>query len=297
MFERLLVVTDLSKYSSAVINSLGEMKYYGAEKCLLLQCMSIGGTIGMSESYNSVAFSIFEKTLQKQKESLEKQGYAVETRVLSGDTKDDINSIAAEEDYSLIIVNAQQHSVSGKVFFNPVADDLIHAARKPILLARLKKKQEKEMLLMEEGSAYCEIGDNILFPTDFSDNAGIAFDHIVKMVSSSNIKKITLIHVQDKSRLSPYLDNRVEEFNEVDNSRLQSMKDILRARGDVDVNIILKYGFPSVEILNAVRDYNIGLVVMGSQGRGYVKEFFLGSVSHNIARNSPSSVLLIPAKR
>jgi len=45
-----------------------------------------------------------------------------------------------------------------------------------------------------------------------------------------------------------------------------------------------------------VEDAEVKLVVMGSQGRGYVKEFFLGSVSQNIARLSPSSVLLIPTK-
>jgi len=37
--------------------------------------------------------------------------------------------------------------------------------------------------------------------------------------------------------------------------------------------------------------------VMGSQGRGFVSESFLGSVSHQVARRSPAPVLLIPAKR
>ena len=36
---------------------------------------------------------------------------------------------------------------------------------------------------------------------------------------------------------------------------------------------------------------------VGSQGRGYVKELFLGSVSHNVSRQAASSVLLVPAKR
>jgi len=36
---------------------------------------------------------------------------------------------------------------------------------------------------------------------------------------------------------------------------------------------------------------------MGSQGRGFIKEVFLGSVSNNVARHSAASVLLIPAVR
>jgi len=289
VFEKIIVVSDLSKSSSSFISSLGEMKYYGVRKCLLLQCMGIGGAIGMEESYNEIAFSIFGKILQKQKESIQKQGYDVETRVLSEEMGDDINSIAIEEDYSLIIVNARQDSASGKQFFNPVADYLIHSAQKPVFLARLMKKEN------ETGN--CRIGSNILFPTDFSDNAGIAFDYILQMAGSVNINKITLMHVQDKPRLSPYLDSRIEEFNEVDSLRLQNLKKALNAAGCIEVNIILKYGFTSLEILNAVRDCDIDIVVMGSQGRGFVNEFFLGSVSHNIARNSQSSVLLIPGKR
>ncbi|WP_372963006.1 universal stress protein [Mesotoga sp.] len=49
--------------------------------------------------------------------------------------------------------------------------------------------------------------------------------------------------------------------------------------------------------MRLVEDLEVNLVVMGSQGRGYVKEFFLGSVSQNIARLCPSSVLLIPTRR
>ena len=41
----------------------------------------------------------------------------------------------------------------------------------------------------------------------------------------------------------------------------------------------------------------IRLVVMGSQGHGFIKELFLGSVSHGVARLSDASVLLVPARR
>jgi len=106
-----------------------------------------------------------------------------------------------------------------------------------------------------------------------------------------------LLHVQDKERISPHLEDRINDFNEIDNARLQSMKKLLHEKGITDVDIILGYGAPAMEILRLVKELDIQLVVMGSQGRGYVKEFFLGSVSHKVARQSTSSVLLIPAKR
>jgi len=39
------------------------------------------------------------------------------------------------------------------------------------------------------------------------------------------------------------------------------------------------------------------MVVMGSQGRGFIGEVFLGSVSHTVTRHSKVPLLLIPAIR
>jgi nucleotide-binding universal stress UspA family protein len=39
------------------------------------------------------------------------------------------------------------------------------------------------------------------------------------------------------------------------------------------------------------------VIVMGSQGRGFISEVFLGSVSHQVVRQAPVPVLLIPALR
>jgi nucleotide-binding universal stress UspA family protein len=110
-------------------------------------------------------------------------------------------------------------------------------------------------------------------------------------------KKVTLVHVQDKSRIDRHLSHRLEEFNEIDTNRLQEIKKVLLDEGAVDVEIQLLYGSPSAEIIRLVHEQKIPLVVMGSQGRGFVKELYLGSVSHNMSRHSSASVLLVPAKR
>jgi len=109
--------------------------------------------------------------------------------------------------------------------------------------------------------------------------------------------KITLMHVQDQAHIDPHLLSSLAEFNEIYESRLAAMKETLQKLGDVDVDIVLAYGNPSLEIIHAVRDRQVQLTVMGSQGRGYVSDLFLGSVSHNVARQSDASVLLIPAKK
>lgn len=291
MFERLIIATDLSKNSNALINCLGGLKAYGTKKCLLLQCLSLQEMASIGLSYKE---DLLQQILQNQKEVIEKQGYIVETRTLSGVAKSEINRIAIEEDYSAIVVGAHKQSLTSEVFFSGLAYDVIHHTQKPVLLIRLEEHQKEGLLCIE--AVGCEIGNHVLFPTDFSENADMAFNYVTEM-AAGKAKKITLLHVQDKSRLSPYLENRLEEFNEIDTTRLQNMKKTLQEKGNAEVEIVIKYGSPTTEILNLVDEINVQLVVMGSQGRGFVKELFLGSVSHNIARLSSSSVLLIPEKR
>ncbi len=295
MFKRLIIAADLSKDSNELISCLGALKVYGAEKCLLLQVRTAAETLGIDNAYEAVMIARHGEFLENQKKILEKQGLNVEARALAGTLTSEINRIAKDENYSAVVVGAEKHTSIGEVYFSDLANDLIHVAQKPILLIRLRKH-------VNEGTQSCteitgfEIGNHVLFATDFSENADVAFPYVVEM-AADKAKKITLLHVQDRSRISPYLETRIKEFNEIDNGRLQSMKEILQEKGRAQVDTVLKFGSPSVEILNFVKEQNVQLVVMGSQGRGFVKEFFLGSVSHNIARSSPSSVLLIPAKR
>lgn len=96
---------------------------------------------------------------------------------------------------------------------------------------------------------------------------------------------------------NPHLKQQLDEFNKIDRERLEKMKAALKKKGNARIDIELVYGAPYTEIMRVIRERNVNLVVMGSQGRGFVKELFLGSVSHNVARNSEASVLLIPAKR
>ena len=51
------------------------------------------------------------------------------------------------------------------------------------------------------------------------------------------------------------------------------------------MDTLIRFGSPSVETLKTIQELSVSLVVMGSQGRGFVPELFLGSVSHNVARH------------
>jgi nucleotide-binding universal stress UspA family protein len=291
MFKRLLIANDLSQASHALMHCLEGLRAFGAQECLLLQCMDVKRPSSSSVSF---AKGVLHNLLQNEKALLEKTGYKVETRIVEGAAKNEIHRIATEENYSMIVVGAQEYSLASEWLVGGLAYEVIWFARKPVLLVRLEEGSDEELSCRK--SLGCDFSNHILYPTDFSDNALQAFAYVVEMVVRG-VKKVTLMHVQDRYRIHPYLEARLDEFNRIDVERLERLKEVLQKQGNVEVEILIKYGSPSVEVLTAVRELNVQLVVMGSQGRGYVQEFFLGSVSHHLARHSTSSVLLIPAKR
>jgi len=187
-------------------------------------------------------------------------------------------------------VGSHGHSFSKDILLGGTASAVIHSARRPVLILRLNGHDPEQ-----EGAA-CNCLGHILFPTDFSDNAERAFSYVRKIVESG-ARRVTLLHVQDREKIERHLKDKLEIFNEIDRERLERLKTELVSLGARDVDIEIPYGNPKKEIVERANRPDVALVVMGSQGRGYLEEVFLGSVSHEVARRSKAPLLLIPALR
>jgi nucleotide-binding universal stress UspA family protein len=289
MFKKMIIASEISKGEFDIIQRIQGFKKFGTKECLLVQYLNPNEA---KSTVSSFVTDILDDKLNKQKTLLTELGFAVETRRISDDMKHEINKIAEEENGSLIVAGASEHTMIGEMFFAGVAHDVIHKATKPVLLVRVSDQADHTL---DKAKDY-DIAEHILFPTDFSNNASTAFHYIKDMVKKG-AKKVTLVHIQDKSKFEPHLLDQLEDFNKTDMKRLEHLKQELINTNDLEVNIELLYGSPASELLTLIKALNISLVIMGSQGRGFIREIYLGSLSHNIARHSSASVLLIPAER
>lgn len=290
MFPRILVATDLSPASQEVISCLTSLRALGTNEVILVHCINVRGVRYLTDQIKRLVLPFIDD----QKQILEGQGFVTTVEIVLGLPHIEIDRLAIERNCSLIVIGSIGESIWGEVLLGGVANAVLHHASKPALVIRLKVREKN-------GKMTCEVHrrnflEHILFPTDFSDNAEHAFTYVEKVVESGT-KHITLLHVQDKARIAKYLENRLDEFNKIDIDRLERLKEVLLNKGATDVRIELPYGLPTQEILKKIQGSDISLVIMGSQGRGFINEVFLGSVSHNVARYSPVSVLLIPALR
>ena len=292
MFEKVIIATDLSSAAFAVLKDIENLKAFGTKKILLVQCLDQRESDAIAITY---ATSALDKNLQEQKRVLEAKGYEVEVRVVPGLAKNEVKRIAEEEDYSLILAGGETRTLLSEPLMGGIAYEIIHFCTKPFLLVRLEgTKKDGAVYYAPVRSSY---NLHVLFPTDFSAASYDAFE-VLKEMTAAGVRQITLMHVQDQRRIDPYLLAQLSEFNAKDEARLDAMKKTLQdINGDTEVDTVLFYGSPTRYILDAIEDRGIQLVVMGSQGRGFIRDVFLGSVSHNIARQAKASVLLIPARR
>jgi len=289
MFSKMLVATDLSEASERAVCALGNLKHLGTREAYLVHVFNIRDVGSLADRLMELARPSFER----QKKTLEGLGYKVTAKMVLGLPQIEINRQADEHDCSLVVVGSTGSTIAGEVLLGGVASAVIHSAIRPVLLLRLRLKDEKGTPC----DAYpCDPLEHVLFPTDFSDNAEHAFAYVNK-IAECGAKRITLLHVQDQARIGKHLEHKLNEFNETDNARLGRLKNDLTQHGVKDVRIEIPYGSPKKEILARIKKGDVSLVVMGSQGRGYLGDIFLGSVSHAVARHSTAPVLLVPAKQ
>lgn len=281
MFERLVVAVDHSAASLALAHAVQGMAALGTKDVLLLQCITVSDLTPISLTYT---LEYLEKNLEELKSILMDSGFNVETRIVPGSPRSEAYRIAIREHYSAIVTGARKHAAV-EPLFGGLAFDMIHHAPKPVLIVRISNCM----------TAPVDFSAHVLLPTDFSDNAELAFSQLTALVKCG-ARRVTLLHVQDQSRIGKALEEKLGEYNDIDGRRLEQMKQKLEELG-AEVQTLIRFGSPSVETLKTIHELNVSLVVMGSQGRGFVQELFLGSVSHNIARHSDASVLLIPARK
>lgn len=293
MFKKMLIATDLSRASDSVVQCANGYKRLGVEQVIL--CYALG--LRHLEALKYTLIPKVEPRLAEQKRMLEDQGLETTVEIPPGIPSEEINRVAEEKDVSLIVIGSHGESMAHHLLFKfgGVASEILHSHQRPLLLVRTQVLKDEQGEVCVEASCV-DFRGHVLYATDFSDTAQRAFGFLEQIVKSG-CDTVTLLHVQDINRIQKHLEDKLDEFNRIDTERLEMRKSKLEEIGARQVDIQLPYGHPTAEILKELSAKDYSLIIMGSQGRGFIKEVFLGSISHHIAREAKTSVLLVPALR
>ena len=140
--------------------------------------------------------------------------------------------------------------------------------------------------------------NKILFPTDFSDVSEKALEYIMTL-KEVGTELVVVINVIDQRSMQVIddlaginSDNLERDIMTNASMSMNALEEKLKDNG-FEVKSLLKIGFPVREILNAEKNEDISIIVIGSHGKSNLEEMFLGSVSEKVIRKCEKPVFVI----
>ncbi len=132
---------------------------------------------------------------------------------------------------------------------------------------------------------------------DFSDQAREAFETALALAQADQAR-LTLLHVvHSGAPLVPGESPR--EARRLDKDELKErLGEAMRQRyvertGGYPVQVRLRRGLPSIEILEEIKEHGADLVVLGAEGLSGVGLVLLGSTAERVSRRAPCSCLVV----
>jgi len=283
MYSRILLATDLSEISKRLVEHLPNLISVGLKEVVLVHVVSIR----MAGDFSKRLQEHDRALIDEQKLKLEHEGIHVTVEVPIGIPSYEINKIADKEDVSLIMIGSHGRCLMKEVILGSTGQEIIWDSRKPVLIMKCDGKKD------ERGRLFCEnIFESILYPTDFSRDAGKVLPYIKKALDAG-CEKIILLHVQEEHKIIPHLEDRLEEFNRIDQERLDGMRKDLVGAGVKNVKTIIRLGKIIPAILEISQAENCSLIALGARGRSLVGEIFIGSTANNVVRHAMMPVLFV----
>ena len=312
MLKKVLISSDLSDASNALLACSVDLKNIGVEEAILSHILHYDTIPGRMEQAFGKETTVMDKShellkdlmplLEKQQTILEEAGIKATIEVAHGIPARAINDLAEKHEVSAIVTGSHGKGLLKRVAMGSVSSQLLGLTRKPVFLFRTNIGKNAEAIIPCRN-----LFNHILYLTDFSEIAQKSLDYLEQIVKYSKCS-VTILHIQDFIEANAYLyrapDVNPRYFEKIENgipeeiySNLEAIKERLIAAGSPMVDFEYKKGSAKYVALDYIEEQDtLTLVVMGSQGKGFVKELFIGSLSLEISRNSPIPVLLIPAK-
>jgi len=143
---------------------------------------------------------------------------------------------------------------------------------------------------------------NILYCTDYSEDADIAFIHAVDMAKRYQAK-LHILYVLDtlhrynpvEARAAQAGDVFVSVTPELEAQALAELKERYQGRleGLEDVVWSVTPGVPFVEIVRYAREKGVDLIIMGTTGRTDLERISYGSTVENVSRRAHCHVMAV----
>lgn len=149
----------------------------------------------------------------------------------------------------------------------------------------------------------------ILIPTDFSENAQLAFEEAYRLAKQLGARLIVL-HVQNESTLRTAVKEGLLRADSTDDDLAHEVRQLIESRfsamlagidrAAVRVETMTRRGDADAEIVACAEAAHAGFIVMGTRGKtpgNILRAALLGSVAEAVARKAPCPVMIVQSQQ
>jgi nucleotide-binding universal stress UspA family protein len=282
MFEKAVIATDFSPLADRMVQHAAELTNWGVREMAVVHVIEHPVQAELARE----VLDTQAKLLRERERQIRRRGVEVRGVVEMGPPGQAILKVCEREKPSLVVMGSHGHGIWKRALLGSTSDAVIRASKWPVLLVRLA-------LLQGEPPERIFSSRAVLFPTDFSPNAAAVLRYLKRLPA---IRRLTLLHVQEQTRIMPHLASQLEEFNRIDRLRLQVIRQELLEAGIPSVDTEIELGEASRVILDRAEKGRFTLIALGLRGRTVLDDIFIGSVADSLSRYARLPLLLIPGQ-
>ena len=294
MIRTILVPLDGSARAESVLPYAEQIAGRAGSELVLLTAVYMasawgGWPIGEGLGKETAAAQAY---LESKRDQLRSRGLKVKTVTAYQPEADSILNAAADEDADLIAMSTHGRSGISRWILGSVADKVLHATHRPLLLARAREAEERAPARI----------DRIAVPLDGSELSVSVLPYVEEVAEALGASLVLVHAVQPldiypgtemtPTRVGAILDDHLAEGR----SFVDRVAWEIEARGKVKVRKVVNIAFPVDEIVRTAQGVDAGLIAMATHGRSGIGRWMMGSVADGVVRRTNLPCLVIRPK-
>lgn len=281
MFSHVVVGVDGSPMTPRLLKSLRDLHGIGTRSIKLVWVVDFETVSSVSKIQDE-----YLRDLSFLAEEMIGYGFRVTYSAPVGSPALELVQCAKRENADLIVVGSHGRSVFEEMWLGSTAARVIRISPIPTLIERPLPTGEED-LSVSPGRF-----QRILLATDLSLQAEPATRVVKQLVEiHPGLEIVVALTVLEPNELRGDL-AEAEEMKRVRVNNL--LKDMWKLNADVETVAWVGRGRPVPHITRISEEYDITLIVLGTQGKGRFQDIILGSTAQGVATAAKRPVLLVP---
>jgi nucleotide-binding universal stress UspA family protein len=285
MFERILCPLDFSEQSLGMLDCMLELKQLGTKEIILCHVAPANQSVLVSEQKAKMVRLV---------DTLSASGIkAVEIIEKGSPVEDVLLKVADREKVDLIALASSGKGRAREFFIGSTSFAVLRSSRWPVLVNRFEvheKGGQKDVV-----QACRSIFRKALVPIDFTSCTDTCME-LIPRLSMLGLRETVLFHVVEGSAANLDNNERFKRVVDTAQTKLEVLRGKLEEKG-CNASTHLHFGTVSYNILEASRELDVSVIILGAHRKSLLREVTLGGNSEAVVRKAQMPLLIIPCQK